>query len=56
MIIVIRLFTSLQARSTLEGPSTVMERVPAPTLEVSMTKEDRLPAVPLSTPKGDMNS
>ena len=37
----------------MEGPSTVMERVPAPTLEVSMTKEDFLPEVPLSTPLGE---
>ena len=42
--------TSLQARSTLLGPSTVMERGPAPTSMVLMVKEEGVPVNPPSMP------
>ena len=44
------LATSVQERSTFDGPSTVIESVPAPTLDVSTLNFDKEPTLPCSMP------
>ena len=43
--------TSLQLRSTFDGPSTVIAKVPAPTSDVSIVNTDACPVTPPVIPE-----